>query len=164
MPDIHVEVRGKKARQTCDTLYVCGNGDYKIILDLDEEWDEYDAKTAVFRYRGKDEPVVFTGLECPVPKIYDIYSFEFGIYAGDLHVTTPADVFALPGILDRKGPPPDPKPDVYHQIMNLLNRLLGGNITISDDGEGNLQVVTTAGDLVIIDDGKGNRRKLQKKQ
>ena len=64
---------------------------------------------------------MFTGDRCPVPIIDNATHFYVGVYAGDLHTTTPAYVSARKSILCGGTLPPAPAPDVYMQIMELLN-------------------------------------------
>lgn len=123
MPDIKISVKNKIANQTDGTIYVCGNSDYRLLFDFDQEWDEYDMKTARFTRKNGYEDVIFSGNECAVPIISDTYCFYVGVYAGDLHTTTPARVACKKSVLCGSGLPIDPTPDVYAQIMALLNKL-----------------------------------------
>lgn len=122
---IHISVRGKIARKTCDTVYVCGNSDYAIDFDFDAEWAEHTTKTARFDPgNGPPVDVVFSGSACPVPALTNTHSFRVGVYAGNLHTTTAAYVPAKKSILCGSGTPVEPAPDVYAQIMALLNEAL----------------------------------------
>lgn len=129
MPDIKISVKNKTAIKTDPTVYVCGNSDFIVKFDFDIEWETYDSKTARFSYDGRYIDVVFGGNECQVPIISDTYSFHVGVYAGNLHTTTPARVSCKKSILCGGGLPADPPPDVYAQIMALLNNMggSGGN-------------------------------------
>ena len=132
---INVTVREKIA--TADmTVYVCGNSDFVIAFDFDQEWDEYDVKTARFKHNGKDTDVVFSGNTCKVPIISNTYGIEVGVYAGNLCTTTPAYVAATKSILCGGGVPADPPNDVYNQIMGILNGMSEGVAEIyCGDGE-----------------------------
>ena len=120
---IHVTVRDKIATAPKEALYVCGNSDYSIQFDFDEEWLEYTHKTARFNCGHEPIDVVFSGNICPVPKISNVTHFYVGAYAGDLRTTTPAYVSAKKSILCGSGSPKPPTPDVYAQIMEILNTL-----------------------------------------
>lgn len=120
---IHVTVRDKIATAPKEALYVCGNSDYSIQFDFDEEWLEYTHKTARFNCGPEPIDVVFSGNICPVPKISNVTHFYVGAYAGDLRTTTPAYVSAKKSILCGSGSPKPPTPDVYAQIMEILNTL-----------------------------------------
>lgn len=125
---INVYVRNKIARAE-KTLYVCGNSDYIVQFDFDAEWDAHEVKTARFIGGGVYQDVVFSGNECPVPIMSNTYSVKIGVFAGNLRTTTPASVPAEKSILCGIGSPAAPSPDVYAQIMELLNQK-------GDGGEG----------------------------
>lgn len=89
MPNINISVRNKIA--TADsTEYICGNSDFVINFDFDSEWDAYGTKTARFSHSGSYTDVMFTGNQCAVPIISDTFFCHVGVYAGNLHTTTPA--------------------------------------------------------------------------
>jgi hypothetical protein len=128
---IQIEVKNKIARKTCDTVYICGNSDYVVDFAFDAEWDAYPVKTARF-VPGNSQPpidVVFEGRSCEVPVISDTMQFKAGVYAGDLHTTTPATVPAKKSILCGSGTPSAPPENVYAQIMDRLNSMSGGYVS-----------------------------------
>ena len=125
MPYIKITVRDKVATGDRSRI-VCGNSDYIAIFDFDAEWDPYDTKTARFVYAehsGQYVDVVFTGTECPVPVIQDVIGVTVGVFAGDLHTTTPAWFECDKSILCGGGSPAAPPDDVYNQIMELIHGL-----------------------------------------
>ena len=122
MPNISITVKNKVARAD-KAIIVCDNSDYTAVFDFDAEWDEYTTKTARFVYGGKYTDVVFSGNECPVPVIQDTRAVTVGVFAGDLHTTTPAYFACVPSILCCNGIPADPTPEVYNQIMELLGKI-----------------------------------------
>lgn len=99
MPNIKITVRNKIAENTSRTEYVCGNSDFVIDFDFDEEWDAYETKTARFKWNGSYEEVVFSGNCCEVPIITNTVFFCVGVYAGNLHTTTAANVLCRRSIL-----------------------------------------------------------------
>lgn len=101
---------------------VCGNSDYIITFDFDEEWSAYETKTARFTYKGTHTDIIFTGNTCEAPIISDTTYCSVGVFAGDLHTTTPAMIVCRKSILCEDGIPADPPPDVYAQLMELLNQ------------------------------------------
>lgn len=121
MPNIQINIKNKVARAD-RAIIVCDNSDYTAVFDFDDEWSAYETKTARFVYCGTYTDVVVTGNECPIPKIQDARSLYVGVYAGDLHTTTPAYISCVPSILCGNGIPADPTPEVYNQIMELLNK------------------------------------------
>lgn len=124
MPIIEIEIKNKIARSP-EAEIVCGNSDYEIHFSFDEEWSEYNVKTARFRYNGTKEDVVFEGNVCNAPIIKGASFCTVGVFAGNLHTTTPAVIVCKRGALCDDGMPADPTPDVYAQIMELLNNITG---------------------------------------
>lgn len=120
---INITIRDKLAVVADRTVYVCGNSDYTVHFDFDAEWDAYKTKTARFIFGSKYKDVVFDGNECPVPIIANAYGLNVGVFAGDLHTSTPAYVETERSILCGFGFPADPDPDVYAQIMAKLNMI-----------------------------------------
>lgn len=122
MPDVKITVRDKVATGDRSRI-VCGNSDYAVRFDFDAEWDGYDAKTARFvlaSQEGKYLDVVFTGDVCQVPVLQDTIGVYVGVYAGDLHTTTPAWFDCDRSILCGGGSPAAPPDDVYAQVMAIL--------------------------------------------
>lgn len=65
---INITVRGKIARAEGRARVVCGNSDYAVRFDFDEEWSEYAVKTARFVSEdGSYTDVQFEGEDCAVP-------------------------------------------------------------------------------------------------
>ena len=79
--------------------YVCGNSDYVIHFDFDDEWTEFETKTARFKCEKGYFDIVFSGDVCAVPVITDTDFFSVGVYAGNIHTTTPAHVRVYKSIL-----------------------------------------------------------------
>ena len=122
MPNINISIKNKIATSP-DEHIVCGNSDYTVTFLFDEEWAAYDTKTARFIYNGKKEEVVFSGNVCEVPIIRNAVVCAIGVFAGDLHTTTPALVACNKSILCADGLPPDPSPDVYVQLIEMYEEL-----------------------------------------
>lgn len=143
MSTIEIRVEGKIAQSPNDVI-VCGNSDYKIHFSFSDEWNERKVKTARFVYNGSYEDVVFEGDTVCVPVLKDVTTVSVGVYAGNLQTTTPALIGCKRSIICRNGTPADPTPDVYSQIMELLNKGGGGTGSgengatftphVSDDG------------------------------
>lgn len=133
MPLINIEVRNKKAISPQDHI-VCGNADYQIGFHFDEEWNEHEVKTARFIYGGRVVDVVFQGDVVDAPVISNAKVCAVGVFAGDLRTTTPAFIPCDKSIRCGSGAPVEPTPDVYDQIMEMLNQG-GGNGAPGKDGE-----------------------------
>lgn len=123
---INITVRNKVAVNPAQDRYVCGNSDFVVHFDFDSEWDAFETKTARFiKEDGTYVDQVFSGNDCPVPVISDTYKIMVGVYAGNLSTTTAAYVPAKKSILCGGGAPADPEPDVFSQLMSVLNEAHG---------------------------------------
>ena len=130
MPEINITVDNKIAIKADETEYICSNSDFVVNFNFDSEWEAYETKTARFSHNGGYIDVVFSGSQCAVPIIKDTYCFFVGVYAGNLHTTTPARVPCKLSILCGSSAPAAPTDDVYNQIMEKLNDISG--ITLED--------------------------------
>lgn len=171
MPEIEIKIRDKRAGGT--GTVICGNSDYTVAWDLDEEWTPYDTKTMRANLAdGTYQDVVFTGNTAALPVLSTPGWASVGLYAGDLHTSRAADLRVLPSVTTPGGAPADPAEDVYAQITEKLNQLIavqpesvaqavadyltehpavssmrveGGYIQFSGDGENWDNVVALAG-------------------
>lgn len=88
--DIKISVKNKTALGD-GTEIVCGNSDYRVVFELDAEWDEYELRTMRVDYRdGGFEDVDFAGNICALPVVRNRNRIAIGIYAGALRTSTPA--------------------------------------------------------------------------
>ena len=118
--ELTVKVR-KKVAQGCGRRIVCANSDYTVRFDLDEEWSGYAAKTMRVDYgNGTYTDVVFTGETAALPVIRGRRMIRIGLYAGNIHTTTPAAYECEESISDAGGIPAAPEADVYAQLTELL--------------------------------------------
>lgn len=88
-----ISVQNKRAKNLSKIKYVCGNTDYLVDFDLDEDWSGIEAKTA--RFQASDGTVIktpFTGRTCPFPQIMDAYRVDVGVFSGNLKTSTNAFV------------------------------------------------------------------------
>lgn len=123
MPTIKIQVKNKIAISPAERI-VCGNSDYQIEFQFDDEWAAHSVKTARFVFNGQHEDVPFSGNVCHAPVIRGATMCAVGVYAGDLQTTTPALVSCEKSILCEGGLPADPAPDVYAQIMEIVNGMV----------------------------------------
>ena len=124
MRQLHVAVKNKIATyDTRDGAIVCSNSDYQIVFTFDSEWNNYATKTARFVWNGNYTDVVFTDTTCAVPVLVNTTLLAVGVYSGELHTTTPAMIGCKKSILCSDPVHVDPTPDVYDQIMELLNSM-----------------------------------------
>lgn len=161
---VEVDVSNKIAKlKDKSVVGVCGNSDYVVHFNFDEEWNAYETKTARFKWGGAFTDVVFDGNECPMPIIYNTNTLEIGVYAGELHTTTAAVVYMKKSVLCDSGVPVDPTPDVYSQIMEKLNALDSASIMqdvlntlaiwSTDNDAGNVRIISKSGDITAMADG-----------
>lgn len=126
MKYVNIAVRNKIARTGEEQAQiVCGNSDYTIKFDFDEEWSAETIKTArfIFASNSKYIDVQFSGDECHMPIISDTTSVLVGVFAGNLRTTTGALIHSIPCITDPDGTPVEPTPDVYAQLMERFNAM-----------------------------------------
>lgn len=127
MPNIKITVTNKRAAVVGSPVIVCGNSDYTVTFTFDEEWSGLNAKTARFVYvkdgEVQHEDVVFAGNTAAVPVLSNVTFVKVGVFAGDLCTTTPARILCDTSILCGSGAPQAPTPDVYNQIIALLEDL-----------------------------------------
>lgn len=131
MPTIDISVRNRIATALRGQCIICGNSDYTIAFDLDDEWNSIENKVAVFvtttHGETRHERILFTGNSCRVPVLRDINIVDIGIEAGNVRTTTPARIKCAACITDRAGIPQEPTPDIYTQIISKLDANSGVN-------------------------------------
>ncbi len=125
MPEINITVDNKIAIKADETEYICGNSDFVAKFAFDAEWEAYENKTARFCYNNSYVDVVFTGNECPVPIISGTYFFNIGVYAGNLHTTTPARVPCKKSILCGNESESSASQEVRNKFLDVLDKRTG---------------------------------------
>ena len=124
MPELNITVMNKRASGT--GTIVCGNSDYKVIWNLDGEWDSFDTKTMrVQMPNGTHQDVVFTGNSAALPVQHAAGWISIGLFAGDIHTSRGTSFWVEDAITTMDGSPADPMPDVYNQIMELIKEVGG---------------------------------------
>ena len=137
---IHITVRDRAPTITAGEDVISHNSDYVIDFDFDEEWtDNY--KTVYFVCEdGSYQAVVMSGNSCDVPMMAGEHRRIFvGVQEGSsvkpnvLKTTRPCCLKVKDSIADLLGQPiPDPTPDVYQQIMALLEDIKQGEVSPED--------------------------------
>ena len=137
---IHITVRSRVPTITAGEDVISHNSDYVIKFDFDEEWQST-VKTVYFACEdGSYQPVVISGNICPVPMLNGEHRRIFvGVQEGSsvkpsvLKTTRPCCLKVRDSIADYLGQPiPDPTPDVYQQIMALLEDIKQGEVSPED--------------------------------
>lgn len=129
MQKISIKIRERIASADDGAQIICGNSDYAVEFDFDDEWLSYKFKTARFvTDSGGFTDVQFEGDTCAVPILSNTRVLLVGVFAGDVRTTTAAMIRAIPCITDPNGIPAAPAPDVYAQLMENFNRLASPSI------------------------------------
>lgn len=166
MPTIDIIIRNKTASAVNPPCIVCGNSDYNVKFDFDDEWQAHNNKIGVFAYNRcgewRSENVLFEGDTCPVPALHGVRSVWIGVTAGDVRTSTPADVPCRMGATDFSDTDEPPSADVWGQILAKLDELQTEIDEIKAGGVGgtdiSLGVTATVGQTIkvkVVDaDGK----------
>lgn len=137
---IHITVRDRVPTITAGEDVISHNSDYVAEFEFDEEWQDK-VKTVYFVCEdGSYQAVVMSGNSCGVPMLDGEHRRIFvGVQAGSaekpsvLKTTRPCCLKVKDSIADYLGQPiPDPTPDVYQQIMALLEDIKQGEVSPED--------------------------------
>lgn len=136
MKTLKINVTDKIPTAADNYIIVCGNSDYIIQFDFDEEWNAHQIKTAQFNYLSDGKlnsiPVMFEGNECAVPILKNASAVEIGVFAGDLQTTSILTIPCRRSILCKTGAPPAPDNDVYTAILEKVNKTLAAAQNIEE--------------------------------
>lgn len=128
---IHISVRDRVPTITAGEDVISHNSDYAVEFEFDEEWQDK-IKTVYFVCEdGSYQAVVMDGNSCGVPMMAGEQRRIFvGVQAGSaekpsvLKTTRPCCLKVKDSIADYLGQPiPDPTPDVYEQIIAMLESI-----------------------------------------
>lgn len=158
MPTIDIIIRNKTASAVDPPCIVCGNSDYNVKFDFDDEWQAHNNKIGVFAYnrcgKWQSEKVLFEGDTCPVPVLHGVRSVWIGVTAGDVRTSTPADVPCRMGATDFSDTNEPPSADVWGQILAKLDELQTEIDEIKAGGVGgtdiSLGVTATVGQTIKV--------------
>ena len=129
MPTIHINVKNRVATANGDSRIINGNSDYNIEFDFDAEWADLNNKIGIFAYNNAAahkwayQTVMFRGNTCAVPILRDIHCVYVGVTAGNVRVTTPAEVQCRLSISDYADTEEPPSADIWGQILAKLDEL-----------------------------------------
>lgn len=143
--NIQIEIRDRIAHLNGNPKIICGNNDYTVTFTFDDEWNGVDVKTLRVFYNNHFSDHVFTGNTVELPPISKAIEVYLGVFAGDI-TSTKVAVRAEPSILCAGGSVADPEPDVYKQIINLLNST---KASFEIDADGNAMI---GGNAFAIDE------------
>lgn len=145
---------------------VTDNSDYTIELVPDAQWEGLDAKTVYYAFDLAGaivHPIV--GNHDTVPVMTKAGVVYIGVSAGDIRTTRPLAVKVASSIRDMAGVEiPEPEPEVYDRIMEMINnhetrikRLEAGG-TGGGGGSGGGIAFTPGNALELTEDGTLNVR------
>lgn len=128
---IHITVRDRVPTITAGEDVISHNSDYVAEFEFDEEWQDKVNTVYFVCEDGSYQAVVMSGNSCGVPMLDGEHRRIFvGVQAGAaekpsvLKTTRPCCLKVKDSIADYLGQPiPDPTPDVYEQIIAMLNNL-----------------------------------------
>ncbi len=123
MEEIVIKIKNKIAYNPKEEI-VCGNNDYQIKFEFDEEWNAYPQKTARFKYNGTSKDVPFSGDTVQVPKIIKAQELLAGVFTEDL-ASTDAAIKCKYSCTSVDGLPEPPTEDAYSLIMKEFNKIVG---------------------------------------
>lgn len=137
---IHITVRNRVPTITAGEDVISHNSDYVAEFEFDEEWQDK-VKTVYFVCEdGSYQAVVMSGNSCAVPMLDGEHRRIFvGVQAGAaekpsvLKTSRPCCLKVADSIADLLGQPiPDPTPDVYQQIIAMLEDIKKGEVSPED--------------------------------
>lgn len=137
---IHITVRSRVPTITDGEDVISHNSDYVAEFEFDEEWQDK-VKTVYFVCEdGSYQAVVMSGNTCDVPMLDGEHRRIFvGVQAGAaekpsiLKTTRPCCLKVRDSIADLLGQPiPEPAPDVYQQIIAMLEDIKKGEVSPED--------------------------------
>lgn len=136
---ISIKIKEVKNRLDFDDLYspiVCGNSNYELKFDFDDEWKRCSVKTAIFVVDGKKAIVKFHGDTVKVPTMpnapYVVVSLQ-GYVEDEMILNSTGIKIALqesPGLSDLQEF--EPLQNYFTKIVGAINRLENGEIEIKD--------------------------------
>lgn len=153
---IHITVHDRVPTITAGEDVISHNSDYVVEFEFDEEWQDK-VKTVYFVCEdGSYQAVVMSGNSCDVPMMAGEHRRIFvGVQAGAaekpsvLKTTRPCCLKVKDSIADYLGQPiPDPTPDVYEQIIAMLE-----SITFPTWNSVQNKPFTTLGDGLEVENG-----------
>ena len=137
---IHITVRDRVPTITAGEDVISHNSDYVAEFEFDEEWQDK-VKTVYFVCEdGSYQAVVMSGNMCAVPMLDGEHRRIFvGVQEGSaekpsvLKTSRPCCLKVADSIADLLGQPiPDPTPDVYQQIIAMLEDIKKGEVSPED--------------------------------
>lgn len=136
MRDIRITVTNRVATVPDDAKIHCGNSDYTLTFDFDEEWAAEKTKTVrfVWHIKGRTyhKDIVLEGNTLNVPVFINAYAVFVGVYAGDLKATTAVKIPCVPSILCCDGHDELIDSGVFARMQSQIKTLLAESASKED--------------------------------
>lgn len=172
MNTIQVTIKDLIATAQPDRVIVSDNTGYRVQFVLDEAWDAYPVKTAVFVWHHALETfctsIAFEGDTVAVPRLPAVSKLWVGLTAGNLQTTTAAEIPCVSSVLGNGGQEPEaPTENQYDRIMELLNANMASlcAVSVMERSDGAIRMVNTLENgatetIIITPDANGNPNRL----
>lgn len=123
MKQINISVADKLPKITAMSGTAVTDNTYLFVFDFDDEWLDGAKTVYVVNNFGKFVPYIMDGNSVEI-QLTDARYVDIGISQGTLVTSLPCRIVVNPSIKRIAGEEiPPPAPDVYDQIMDLLNKL-----------------------------------------
>ena len=120
MYKIKFEVRDRVIKRIGNFENTVGdNSDYCAEFTFDSEWDGH-IKTARFIKDGNYAEKILQNDKCLIPvEVLKHGNLKVGVFSADM-TSTQCEVYVKPSIKESLGSPAEPTPDVYAQIIKMI--------------------------------------------
>lgn len=119
MAELKVKVREKRAYSD-QTVIVCGNDDYVVLFDWDDEWDSLSPMMVVVCQDGTAfPPIAVSGKKAKLPSL-NTQTVAIGLISGDTRTTTAAVFRCLGGVQDNVTGMVEMSSDFYDILLERL--------------------------------------------
>lgn len=129
MCKIKFEVKDRVIKRIGNFVNTVGdNSDYEAEFLFDSEWDGH-IKTARFIQSGKYVEQILENDRCLIPvEVLKHGYLKVGVYTAEM-TTTQCEVFIKPSIKQDNGVTAPPTPDVYSQIISMIENMEVSGVT-----------------------------------
>ena len=129
MRKIKFEVKYRVIKRIGDFVNTVGdNSDYEAEFLFDSEWDGH-IKTARFIKSGKYVEQILENDRCLIPvEVLKHGYLKVGVFTSEM-TTTQCEVFIRPSIKQDNGVTAEPTPDVYSQIISMIENMEASGVT-----------------------------------
>lgn len=126
---IKFEVKDRVIKRIGDFVNTVGdNSDYEAEFLFDSEWDGH-IKTARFIKSGKYVEQILENDRCLIPvEVLKHGYLKVGVFTSEM-TTTQCEVFIRPSIKQDNGVTTEPTPDVYSQIIKMIENIEIAGVT-----------------------------------